>query len=179
MAVLRRRAKKHVDEAEAKFNISTLVKFANEQGIQTVPMDLKALIKGLGLRLKYQVMDPEVSGYLKKNDRDEWVIGVNKLHHLNRKKFTIAHEIAHYCLHSDVMDSFEDTVMFRNGDSSPYETQANQFAAELLMPKESFLDFVNNKSTNVDKIAEYFGVSSMAVRIRAKDLGLGGHGIDR
>lgn len=50
--------------------------------------------------------------------------------------------------------------------------EANKFACELLMPEADFKWFINNISTEVDKIAENFGVSPLAVRIRAGQLGL-------
>jgi len=49
--------------------------------------------------------------------------------------------------------------------------EANNFALELLMPKESFDDFVNEESCCVDDVAEKFQVTAKIVIIRAKQLG--------
>lgn len=54
-------------------------------------------------------------------------------------------------------------------------TQANDFAVALLMPDDEFMDFVRNISSNIGDIAEHFQVPSMAVRIKAQNLGLKGH----
>ena len=66
-------------------------------------------------------------------------IGVNSLHSENRKRFTIAHELGHLQLHSDEVHFDEKAPLARrDGLSSaatgPNEIEANQFAAELLMP---------------------------------------------
>ncbi|AHF01980.1 50S ribosomal protein L22 [Thiomicrospira aerophila AL3] len=177
MAILRRKSIRKIHEAPTKFNVENLLKTAREHGIDTNPIDIKKLASSLGVQIKSIEMENEVSGYLRKED-GHWIIGVNALHHPNRKRFTIAHELGHYCLHSKVMDCFEDTVLFRKGETNLYETQANKFAAELLMPKDLFLDYIRNKSSEIESIAEHFEVSSMAVRLRAKNLGLGGHGVD-
>ena len=57
------------------------------------------------------------------------------------------------------------------------ESEANNFAAELLMPKNKFDDFVQNTSTSAEAVAEYFQVSTIAARVRAKQLGYTGHGL--
>ena len=52
-----------------------------------------------------------------------------------RKRFTIAHEIAHFILHSDqlVRGDIEETL-YRGGLSDRLETEANKLAADILMP---------------------------------------------
>lgn len=57
------------------------------------------------------------------------------------------------------------------------EKEATDFALELLLPKEKFEDFVDNVSGNVIDIANHFQVPSMAVRVRAKQLGYKGHNL--
>lgn len=177
MAIFRRKITKPVKRSiDTSLGIKELARIATENGLAISPIDLDSLLKALKIRLKKIPMDPEVSGYLKQIDNN-WVIGVNSLHHSRRQRFTIAHELAHFMLHKQNMDSFEDTVLFRNGETNPIEVEANQFAARLLMPQDEFLDYLRNVSSKIDDIAEHFGVSTMAVRIRAKTLKLKGHGL--
>ena len=78
------------------------------------------------------------------------LIGVNSLHHSNRRRFTVAHECGHLLLHAG--ETFIDKsfrVNWRDGVSSlavdRHEIEANQFAAELLMPFEMVVaDLRNN-----------------------------------
>ena len=55
--------------------------------------------------------------------------------------------------------------------------EANNFALELLMPKDLFDEFIKNVSGNVAEIAKHFQVPTMAVRNRAKQLGYDGHNL--
>jgi Zn-dependent peptidase ImmA (M78 family) len=82
--------------------------------------------------------------------------------------FTLAHEFGHYVLHKgkekfrlDLFDYAADTK------ESKQETEANYFAASLLMPKKEFEELLAWTQDN-EKIAEYFGVSVPAVEARIK-----------
>lgn len=95
-----------------------------------------------------------------------------------RKRFTIAHELGHFILHSH---SGEDTALFRDDRSSkgtaPKEIQANAFAAALLMPEWLVRErqpspIPNSDDHTVDELAEAFKVSSQAMGIRLASLGL-------
>lgn len=159
-------------------NPEELVAYALRHSISVNPIDLPSLVEKLGLKLRFEPMEGDESGSLKKDKKTGfWVITINSLHHPNRQRFTIAHELGHYIKHSIQQDEFNDTVFFRNGETNIFETEANCFAAELLMPEQDFRDFVDKTSSKVDEIAEYFQVSTMAVRVRAKQLGFKGHNL--
>lgn len=56
-------------------------------------------------------------------------IGYNKSQHPHRQRFTVAHEIGHYLMgHTNANYSYD------LNSTDPKEIEANQFAAELLMP---------------------------------------------
>jgi Zn-dependent peptidase ImmA (M78 family) len=84
------------------------------------------------------------------------VIGVNPAHHLNRQRFTIAHELGHYFLHEGLEEHVDQNfrVEWRNADTSRavnwQKIQANRFAAELLMPT-SFLEDDLNELQTIEK----------------------------
>ena len=72
------------------------------------------------------------------------IIGVNSLHHPNRQRYTIAHELGHLELHRQLITSEVHVdkgfpVLMRDPKSATgtelHEIEANQFAAELLMPR--------------------------------------------
>jgi Zn-dependent peptidase ImmA (M78 family) len=50
------------------------------------------------------------------------------------------------------------------------EREANQFAAELLMPEEEFIKQAETK--NIDGLSDYFGTSLEAIGFRALNLGI-------
>lgn len=157
---------------------SEILELARSKGVSVDPINIAKLAMLLGMKVRYEPMGDDDSGSLKKDKKTgEWIITVNSLHHPHRQRFTIAHEIGHRVKHAASSDSFKDTTFFRNGDSNWMEAQANTFAAELLMPESLFHDFVGSNSSKVEDIAKHFQVSSMAVRIRAQQLGYGGHNL--
>ena len=54
----------------------------------------------------------------------------------------IAHELGHFSLHKDIamMSGFQELEVLEKRDSEPLETEANLFAAELLLTDEEVLD---------------------------------------
>ena len=87
-----------------------------------------------------------------------------------RQRFTIAHEIGHAVLHKG-----KNLVDYRMNIDTPRdlcEIEANNFAAELLMPAEFFGPVWESRDEDVQRVATHFGVSTDAARFRAINLGL-------
>lgn len=147
--------------------------------IKSYPVDLHKILKELNITYKESALPNDTSGILERinSEKDEYIIIVNKNHPPARKNFTIAHELGHYCLHRNQKNKFEDHTFFRNKNSSTEESQANIFAAELLMPEEEFLNVINRGVDTITELSEEFSVSTLAVRVRAQQLGLIGHGL--
>ncbi|MBI6910605.1 ImmA/IrrE family metallo-endopeptidase [Pseudomonas palleroniana] len=165
--------------AAETFTVAQLLDLAKRKGVETSPLDVQKLLSVLGVELLSVPMKDEVSGMLSRLDnREGWVVRVNALHHPNRQRFTIAHEIGHYCRHRWQQSEFQDQNFFRNGDSNPMEAEANRFASELLMPEQMFKEKVRLFTGSIEAIAQYFKVSTLAVRVRAKNLGMKGHGLE-
>ncbi len=70
---------------------------------------------------------------------------------LGRYRFTLSHELGHWCLHRDFLlarsaqlslfdATNEPSVICRAGDTAPEEWQANTFASYLLMPEQMIFD---------------------------------------
>lgn len=154
-----------------------LLSYASNNGISIEPLDVSGLTQKLGIVMRMEPMAGEESGCLKKDKAGKWVMTINSLQHPHRQRFTIAHELGHYIKHTLIKENFMDTTFFRNEESNPMEHEANKFAAELLMPKTSFIYYIENTSKQVDDLAKHFQVSTMAVRIRAKQLGYEGHNL--
>ena len=90
-----------------------------------------------------------------------------------RKKFTIAHELGHFCIpwHSELMFGCDIKEMDFKNDYTPREKEANIFAAELLMPTEEFKNFFSGQVnyTMVSELANIFDVSFQAALNRCID----------
>ena len=162
-----------------QFTVAQLLELAKQKGVEASPLDVQGLLSVLGIKLISVPMSDDVSGMLSLSDNGkDWVVKVNALHHPNRQRFTIAHEVAHFARHRFQQVEFKDLNFFRNGDSNPMEVEANRFASELLMPESIFRDKVKIFSGSIEAVAQYFKVSTLAVRVRAKILGMKGHGLE-
>ena len=121
------------------------VQLLKKQNITQPPVPVERLAEALGAQVRYLPCEAELSGMLFRDDENV-VIGVNSLHHVNRQRFTIAHECGHLLLHKgkDVYIDRSFRINLRGVVSSeavdPDEIEANRFAAELLMPRRMLLE---------------------------------------
>ncbi|HEY0522277.1 MAG TPA: ImmA/IrrE family metallo-endopeptidase, partial [Stellaceae bacterium] len=85
--------------------------------------------------------------------------------------FTLAHEIAHFILHRDLIeDGVSDDTMYRSKELSGYhEVQANRMAADILMPV-MLVKRAAELQSNPDLLARVFRVSPAAMKIRLDGL---------
>lgn len=100
-----------------------------------------------------------------------------------RRNFVIAHELGHLFLHTNFIESKTDNEQlyipdfYKNRDYKK-EKEANDFALNLLMPKDEYIDKVKrytNPQTddvNIQSVAEYFGVSVDDAIYRGVKLGM-------
>lgn len=156
---------------------------------QKLPIDVEALATALGITVKHEPFDEDLSGVLVKESSHTF-IGVNSSHAITRQRFTIAHELGHYVLRHkgevfvDKTLRHQAAIIRRDGKSSlgqdSYEIQANQFAAELLMPRDLLVARVSKrlgKKSNlssddlVSELARAFLVSTQAMEYRLTNLG--------
>lgn len=150
-------------------------------GGYTVPVDVAAIAHDRGVAIRYQPLEADVSGMLVIKDGHP-TIGINQMHHPNRQRFTIAHELGHYLLHGDLANIFVDAVYFRDAESSEgtklQEIEANAFAAELLIPEHILREqFGHQPIADADdalirRLAARYEVSAQALTIRLTTLGL-------
>lgn len=71
-----------------------------------------------------------------------------------RKRFAAAHELGHYEMHRNLQPIFSDTLedMMNWYKAGPQETEANEFAAEFLMPSDVFYQECQRKKFGPDVI---------------------------
>jgi hypothetical protein len=139
---------------------------------QTFPVETVPLARDLGIPV-YSVdgWADDLSGMIKIENEDrnnpQYAIYVNKNHASVRRRFTIAHEIAHFLLHKDLIgDGIVDDGLYRSGLPSKIETQANNLAAEILMPWHLLNEAMKQGFNTVPLLAEAFNVSKSAMSIR-------------
>lgn len=142
--------------------------------LDSAPVDLDGMARAMGLRVERSPFLPDdISGKIERAG-DGYRITVNARHSDTRQRFTLAHEIAHYVLHRDLIgDGIVDDGMYRSGLRSDLETQANRFAADLVMPAPLLWRIFHREAVrDLASLTARFGVSEEAMRIRLKSIGL-------
>ena len=143
----------------------------------SVPIDVELLATDLGLKVYHADLGDDIYGKLtrdaSKGGWSKYAVFVNKTNHPNRQRFTLAHEIAHFVLHRDLIeDGIIDDTQYRSTLSSDHETQANKLAADILMPRALVrAEFQRNRA--IAPLAVRFQVSEAAMKIRLESLRLG------
>lgn len=173
---------------------STAKKLIEKLKITEAPVDVYQIAKASGIVIsEAPTGDEDLSGLILRSDK-KTLIGVNASHANTRKRFTIAHELGHFFLHEkrevfiDRQDNF--SVRFRRKISvyDRKESEANFFAAELLMPEELVVNTFRKLyeafkesakklerrhiSIIIEHLADIFEVSKEAMGIRLENLKL-------
>lgn len=143
------------------------------------PVDVNQIAEDLKISIQVIPLDDELSGMAFTKAGSKFII-VNAAHHLNRRRFTICHEIAHHVLHADELSGrvhVDKTVFARNARSITgedlFEVEANAFAAELLMPRSELRKIGQidvNDDARVALLAREFRVSAAAMAVRIENL---------
>ena len=156
--------KKAVELKKANGYIDT-VKLANLFGIEVVPENWK----------------DDSSAYIKFDDsNDKFIIFVNTNHSKERQRFSIAHEIAHFILHKEIIKELKQVDRNSLRSLAPeQEKAADKLAAKILMPDNLVEEYLTqlhitkqneiNKDT-LSKFAKDFNVSFLAAYIKLKEL---------
>ncbi|GAA0616289.1 ImmA/IrrE family metallo-endopeptidase [Paenochrobactrum glaciei] len=137
-------------------------------------VDIQSLIeKNDNLKLVFEDLG-EKDAYIKCLDDGSFVIGINKLHHKNRQVFSMAHEYGHYQLHRHNIKNIAigEKILHRDGEINAIERQANQFAANILMPREGVERALFETHNSVIGAASLLGVSMAALTNRLNTLGI-------
>ena len=146
-----------------------------------LPIPVDRIAKRLGATIRFSPMDnEELSGMIfVKNGVP--IIGINSLHHPNRQRFTIAHELGHLVMHRKEIESVvhidtEFRTLMRDEESAKgkdiIEIEANNFASELLVPESALGEALGNQRIDVESdsliadLAKKFKVSPLTMQLR-------------
>ena len=155
----------------------------NRHGVKAAPVPIERIVKSCGIRVEYAPLDSELSGLAHIRD-DVPIVGINTLHAPTRRRFTLAHELAHVQLHRHELEravhvdrgSLRRDALAAAGVDR-IEIEANTFAAELLMPTELLRSALKGRSVDLEDdravaaLAKRFKVSDAAMRYRLSSLG--------
>jgi Zn-dependent peptidase ImmA (M78 family) len=153
-----------------------------DAGVTTKPVPVDAIAQQKGIALRYMPLDDSLSGMIFLQNGVPTVV-VNSLHHPNRRRFSLAHELGHYELHMAEIGSdvhVDKRFLARDANSSTgfdaKEVDANRFAAELLVPRAMLIEELQGRTVDLEddellgELADAFGVSKQMMAIRVGEL---------
>jgi Zn-dependent peptidase ImmA (M78 family) len=153
-------------------------RLCQSNGVTAFPVPVERIVKALGVKVQFAPFDGDLSGMAYIKDGVP-IIGINSLHHPNRQRFTMAHELAHIQLHRDRLanEVHVDKGTLRRDSLSASglddtEIEANAFASELLMPEELLQAALAGRTIDLEDdamiatLAKRFRVSEAALRFR-------------
>ena len=143
------------------------------------PVDIARIAEREGAEISYERLEDDLSGFFV-SGQTNFVIGVNRWHHENRQRFTIAHELGHHVLH-DFDDVHVDRAFrFRSSISAKAidieEIEANTFAARILIPERLLLADIRGSGVDlqdderIERLAKRYEVSQQSMSFRLMNL---------
>lgn len=155
------------DKPRVKFVRDSVKKLLKQAKISTYPIKVRDVLKVVpNLHIDSAELEDEISG-MQAMVGDNIYIRFNESHSKIRKRFTVSHELGHAFLgHSSGCQNSNNL-----NSKNISEVEANQFAAELLMPL-SMLKIAINNSKTITSLAYDFWVSKEAMSWRIKETGL-------
>lgn len=135
---------------------------------------LEPIVERLGGEIGYLDYDDWLeakSGSLEVFGKNRFKINISAFSGPLRNRFTIAHELGHYFLHS-LSGEKKILIARKPGAADRLEWEANWFAAAFLMPEKEFNKVYQISGGDLSRIAGRFQVSMQAAQTRVKTLGL-------
>lgn len=143
---------------------------------QEAPVNVASIARDLGLAVYHdERMPKDIAGKIVRESTSPggYSIYVNAGDPPRRRRFTLAHEIAHFVLHRDLIgDGLIDDGLYRSKLGGHYERQANRMAADILMPAALIKGYYRGGTQSFADLGRIFDVSEAAMRIRLGELRL-------
>jgi len=123
--------------------------------VRSVPIFPRKIAKEMGIFVQEKEADSGYDGFLMCVN-GAWGIMVNSaIRSRARKRFTVAHELGHYCIsyhNGDNYLCFRKDISAMDSSARQDEKEANEFAVELLMPEKSFSEDMRQREVNLQTI---------------------------
>ena len=177
VTVIRRKAMSYKDIYSPEF----LKKFGEyEQSVSNIPLgtsqeiDVNAIARACDIDVKFDVVGHSGLSFNNEEESQRREIIVNQFEPEFRQRFTIAHEIGHIILgHKGKSYRTADMTKYKSTIDRMNEVAANNFAADLIMPKKLVIDVVKESITklgySIDQSFDEFDISEI-VKLAATTL---------
>ena len=140
-------------------------------GVSREPVSLRDVVSALNLEVVQTTGEPFLGEAALQPLGDAHAIVVRGASNARRRRFTIAHEIGHFVLHPGRLAPERGGAV--NEAWQLQEREADQFAAEILMPEDLVRAAALEQGADAG-LADRFDVSRKAMQARLRWLGIGG-----
>ena len=145
-----------------------------QSNMEKGPLAIRALCKDLEVTAEPDLnMKEYIAGYIDLIDRNKFKIFYNPSVRIERQRFTVAHLLAHCLLHGWRLPKnsdesiYTENVLFRGGLHTSLEMEANELAADILMPANLIDDYIQEERIfSIQNMAYRFGVSPQLLSVR-------------
>ena len=136
------------------------------------PVNLDVVTERLSIRVTYRDLGAGIEGACKSLGAKRLVVLKPNLESIQKERFTLAHEIGHLLIH-------HNSYLCKSDFFSTYRTQnekeqeANDFAAELLLPQKAVVNILGKHDLTfslIQKVADTYQTSISVAAIRLMQL---------
>lgn len=136
-------------------------------GFNRPPIDVYSIAVKMGISVKFSVLTNLAGALIHKDEKVVPGILLNSNQPENRIRFSLAHEVAHFCLGHYPDQTFAVSSIEKNNEEN--EREADNFASELLMPdfllKQDLKEIRHKEITEIEifKLSDKYLVSYQAM----------------
>lgn len=143
-------------------SLSVEIRSIVDRHLLEIPVKLGAMAENLGIKVLLSTFSLGISGKIG-SENGNFVIRINRHEVRYRQRFTLAHEISHFLLHRDMIESSEDgvwseNVLLRSSAPLKCEYEANRLASDLIIPSDRLLE----ETKSIDRFITDEGVQGLA-----------------
>ena len=151
----------------------------------SIPTDVRLAVASLGGRIQEMTLDDmPYEAAVRKTENQSFEIRLRNGIGIQRERFSLAHELGHLFIHMGFQTDDTKWESIQPGESSERarygvsesEYEANEFAAALLMPesiyRQTIYRLTEDNKVDMSKVADQFGISVAAARLRGQWLDL-------
>lgn len=153
--------------------------FAVMKEICREPFNIEYVYDKLDILIEEIEINKEIS-YILTSWNAKCVVWINAVCSNNRKRYALTNALYYYAKQKKGGQPICKVCgIFFCGEVITDKEQilAGKYTRELLMPEKAFRECLNSGNTSIHGLSKLFGVPTLAIRFRAKELGMYGHGL--
>ena len=135
-----------------------------------IPANILKIAKANDISVYKADMEKKILGAIRYNE-GKYTILLNQAQSYEQQRFTLAHELGHFFLHKEILESEEIHVDIMYKIENEQEEEVDYFAGALLMNR-MLLEKMYRENKSIRELAEMFEVSISVMTLRLDTLGL-------